>query len=185
MKRPCAISAALNPPRLSGLYHPFLVLYSNSTCARFHSQRAHGCRVIHKVIALPQMDPRHPRPPDPRHPRRTRATTTRARRARWRRRILQGRRIFAHVARASSGSRQPALSHLPPKIVNSHLPLQLLSLGARTGILHSLSNGEDGTVPTLSDRFQLGGPTSLRMFRANSLGPRDGGAPFSSSTSHI
>ncbi|KAF8480324.1 surface antigen-domain-containing protein [Russula ochroleuca] len=53
-------------------------------------------------------------------------------------------------------------------------PGLLLSLGARAGILHSLSNGIDGTAPTLSDRFQLGGPTNLRMFRANSLGPRDG-----------
>jgi len=61
--------------------------------------------------------------------------------------------------------------------------------------LHPLTNGDDGTAPTLSDRFQLGGPTNLRMFRANSLGPRDNGAPFSlfplwhhtlpSSASHI
>ena len=79
---------------------------------------------------------------------------------------------------------QPFLYHIAEN-VNSHPPSQLLSLGARTGILHSLSNGDDGTAPTLSDRFQLGGPTSLRMFRANSLGPRDGGAPFSSSTSRM
>jgi hypothetical protein len=26
-----------------------------------------------------------------------------------------------------------------------------------------------------SDRFQLGGPTNIRAFRANSMGPRDGG----------
>jgi outer membrane protein insertion porin family len=25
------------------------------------------------------------------------------------------------------------------------------------------------------DRFQLGGPTSVRSFRANGLGPKDGG----------
>ncbi|KAF8067576.1 surface antigen-domain-containing protein [Lyophyllum atratum] len=44
-----------------------------------------------------------------------------------------------------------------------------LSLAARTGILWGLSK------PTLfSDRFQLGGPTSVRAFRANSMGPRDG-----------
>jgi outer membrane protein assembly factor BamA len=55
---------------------------------------------------------------------------------------------------------------------------QLFSLGARAGVLHPLTNGDDGTAPTLSDRFQLGGPTNLRMFRANNLGPRDGGAPF-------
>ncbi|GLB39335.1 putative surface antigen [Lyophyllum shimeji] len=42
-----------------------------------------------------------------------------------------------------------------------------LSLAARTGILRGLSK------PTLfSDRFQLGGPTSVRAFRANSMGPR-------------
>ena len=55
---------------------------------------------------------------------------------------------------------------------------QLFSLGARAGFLHPLTNGDNGTAPTPSDRFQLGGPTNLRMFRANSLGPRDGGAPF-------
>jgi len=44
-----------------------------------------------------------------------------------------------------------------------------LSLAARTGILWGLSK------PTLFvDRFQLGGPTSVRAFRANSMGPRDG-----------
>ncbi|KAI0252927.1 surface antigen-domain-containing protein [Lactifluus subvellereus] len=53
-------------------------------------------------------------------------------------------------------------------------PGLLLSLGARAGVLHPL--GSDGTTsaPTLSDRYQLGGPTNLRMFRANSLGPHDG-----------
>ena len=56
---------------------------------------------------------------------------------------------------------------------------------ARAGILHSLSNADDGTAPTLSDRFQLGGPTNLRMFRAISLGPRDGGALLFSSTLRI
>ncbi|KAF8880024.1 surface antigen-domain-containing protein [Infundibulicybe gibba] len=44
-----------------------------------------------------------------------------------------------------------------------------LSLAARSGILWGLSR------PTLfSDRFQLGGPISVRAFKANSLGPRDG-----------
>ncbi|KAF5380197.1 hypothetical protein D9615_006161 [Tricholomella constricta] len=44
-----------------------------------------------------------------------------------------------------------------------------LSIAARTGILWGISK------PTLfSDRFQLGGPTSVRAFRANSMGPRDG-----------
>ncbi|KAF9459123.1 surface antigen-domain-containing protein [Collybia nuda] len=44
-----------------------------------------------------------------------------------------------------------------------------LSFAARTGLLWGISR------PTLfSDRFQLGGPTSIRAFKANSMGPRDG-----------
>ncbi|TFK41579.1 surface antigen-domain-containing protein [Crucibulum laeve] len=44
-----------------------------------------------------------------------------------------------------------------------------ISFAARTGLLHSIGK------PTLfSDRFQLGGPTSIRSFRANSMGPCDG-----------
>ncbi|WFC99491.1 hypothetical protein MYAM1_002236 [Malassezia yamatoensis] len=42
------------------------------------------------------------------------------------------------------------------------------SLGFRSGWLHTL----DGKPASLSDRFMLGGPTDLRMFRINSLGPR-------------
>ena len=41
----------------------------------------------------------------------------------------------------------------------------------RTGLLWRL--GEKLTP--FSDRFQLGGPSSVRMFRMNSMGPRDGG----------
>ncbi|KAG5725897.1 SAM50-like protein SpAC17C9.06 [Termitomyces sp. T112] len=44
-----------------------------------------------------------------------------------------------------------------------------LALAARTGILYGINK------PTLfSDRFQLGGPLSVRAFRANSMGPKDG-----------
>ncbi|KAJ6571994.1 surface antigen-domain-containing protein [Mycena capillaripes] len=44
-----------------------------------------------------------------------------------------------------------------------------ISLAARSGLLWGL-NG-----PTLfSDRFQLGGPMSIRSFRPNGMGPRDG-----------
>ncbi|RDB18693.1 SAM50-like protein SPAC17C9.06 [Hypsizygus marmoreus] len=44
-----------------------------------------------------------------------------------------------------------------------------LSFAARTGFLWGINK------PTLfSDRFQLGGPTSIRSFRVNSMGPRDG-----------
>ncbi|EIM81386.1 uncharacterized protein STEHIDRAFT_171771 [Stereum hirsutum FP-91666 SS1] len=46
-----------------------------------------------------------------------------------------------------------------------------LSCSARAGGLYNLSpTGQS----LFSDRFQLGGPLSLRMFRANGMGPRDG-----------
>ncbi|PWN45972.1 hypothetical protein IE81DRAFT_285050 [Ceraceosorus guamensis] len=45
------------------------------------------------------------------------------------------------------------------------------SLGASAGLLKTL----DARPSHLSDRFQLGGPLSVRMFRFNSLGPKDGG----------
>lgn len=51
--------------------------------------------------------------------------------------------------------------------------LQALSLSARGGLLWGL--GENGAT-LFSDRFQLGGPTSVRSFKVNGLGPRDGGA---------
>lgn len=42
------------------------------------------------------------------------------------------------------------------------------TLTLRSGLLHSLSS----TPTHFSDRFHLGGPTSLRMFRHSSLGPK-------------
>ncbi|GJJ11440.1 hypothetical protein Clacol_005673 [Clathrus columnatus] len=48
---------------------------------------------------------------------------------------------------------------------------QRLSLSARGGILHSLIPSGD---TLFNDRFQLGGPFSLRSFKTNALGPRDG-----------
>jgi outer membrane protein insertion porin family len=47
---------------------------------------------------------------------------------------------------------------------------QTISFTARSGLLWNL-----GHRSYLSDRFQLGGPTSVRAFKNNSLGPRDGG----------
>ncbi|EDR02029.1 uncharacterized protein LACBIDRAFT_186162 [Laccaria bicolor S238N-H82] len=44
-----------------------------------------------------------------------------------------------------------------------------ISLAARAGLLSSLKGST-----LFSDRFQLGGPTSIRSFKANSMGPRDG-----------
>ena len=134
------------------------------------------------------MDPRYPRSPAPRCARRARATTARTRRARRRSCILQGGGISPRVARASPGSCQPTKIHFSslPRRSRTFLDcLQLLSLGASAGALHPLCGGSDSvTGPTLSDRFQLGGPTNLRMFRANSLGPRDGGALILSSSPH-
>lgn len=46
---------------------------------------------------------------------------------------------------------------------------QTFSLSARTGLLWGLSRST-----LFTDRFQLGGPTSIRSFKANSMGPRDG-----------
>ncbi|KAJ6586583.1 surface antigen-domain-containing protein [Mycena sp. CBHHK59/15] len=49
------------------------------------------------------------------------------------------------------------------------LPGVSVSFGTRSGLLWSLRE------PTLfSDRFQLGGPSSVRSFRPNAMGPRDG-----------
>lgn len=60
-----------------------------------------------------------------------------------------------------------------------------LSLSLRSGLLWglpgaSVDDDEKRRSTTLfSDRFQLGGPTSVRSFKANGLGPRDGGGSHS------
>ncbi|GAA5854270.1 hypothetical protein JCM5353_000195 [Sporobolomyces roseus] len=56
-----------------------------------------------------------------------------------------------------------------------------VSLGARSGLLFPFSSSassssSSSTSPAqslLPDRFHLGGPTSVRMFRPNTMGPRD------------
>lgn len=45
------------------------------------------------------------------------------------------------------------------------------SVAGRIGLVWGLDGKEVG----FSDRFQLGGPTSVRSFKANGLGPHDGG----------
>ncbi|KZT68930.1 hypothetical protein DAEQUDRAFT_711147 [Daedalea quercina L-15889] len=50
------------------------------------------------------------------------------------------------------------------------VPGVTVSLAAKTGLLWGL----DGRPAPFSDRFQLGGPMNVRMFRANGLGPQDG-----------
>ncbi|KAF9521807.1 surface antigen-domain-containing protein [Crepidotus variabilis] len=47
-----------------------------------------------------------------------------------------------------------------------------VSLAARSGLLWGLGRRKPTTL--FSDRFQLGGPTSVRGFKANGMGPRDG-----------
>ena len=49
--------------------------------------------------------------------------------------------------------------------------LQSVSLAAKSGFLWSLAQG--GRT-LFSDRFQLGGPTSVRSFKSSGMGPRDG-----------
>jgi len=45
----------------------------------------------------------------------------------------------------------------------------IISLGFQGGLIHPLA----GRAVPFNDRFQLGGPTNVRMFQMNSLGPKD------------
>lgn len=56
------------------------------------------------------------------------------------------------------------------KISRTLIPGSVLSLSGRAGCLHTL----DGRAPHFNDRFSLGGPLDVRMFKQNGLGPRDG-----------
>lgn len=47
---------------------------------------------------------------------------------------------------------------------------QTVSVSGRAGALFPLF----GRQPIFNDRFQLGGPLDVRMFKENGLGPRDG-----------
>jgi outer membrane protein assembly factor BamA len=51
------------------------------------------------------------------------------------------------------------------------VPPLVLSGGFRAGLIASLDKKE----PHISDRFILGGPTSIRGFKLGGIGPRDGG----------
>ncbi|KAI0634983.1 surface antigen-domain-containing protein [Trametes polyzona] len=55
------------------------------------------------------------------------------------------------------------------QFARSILPGLTVSFAARTGLLWNL-----GGKSHFSDRFQLGGPVSVRMFRMNGMGPHDG-----------
>jgi len=55
-------------------------------------------------------------------------------------------------------------------VLNFSLNIQGLSLSARSGFLKAIAGRSH-----FSDRFQLGGPLSLRSFKANGMGPRHGG----------
>ncbi|KDR72490.1 hypothetical protein GALMADRAFT_73815 [Galerina marginata CBS 339.88] len=61
-----------------------------------------------------------------------------------------------------------AESQISRKLGNSGVSI---SLAAKSGLLWGLG---PGGKTLFSDRFQLGGPTSVRSFRANGMGPRDG-----------
>jgi outer membrane protein insertion porin family len=56
------------------------------------------------------------------------------------------------------------------RLTRQLIPGTHLALSARAGSLFSLF----GASSRFPDRFQLGGPLSVRMFRASSMGPRDG-----------
>ncbi|KAI0819457.1 surface antigen-domain-containing protein [Trametes gibbosa] len=55
------------------------------------------------------------------------------------------------------------------QLARSLFPGLTVSFAARTGLLWNL-----GSKSYFSDRFQLGGPVSVRFFRQNGMGPRDG-----------
>ncbi|KAI0353404.1 hypothetical protein OH77DRAFT_628273 [Trametes cingulata] len=55
------------------------------------------------------------------------------------------------------------------QFARSLFPGLTVSFAARTGLLWNL-----GSKSYFSDRFQLGGPVSVRMFRMNGMGPHDG-----------
>ncbi|KAL1941521.1 hypothetical protein VTO73DRAFT_6960 [Trametes versicolor] len=55
------------------------------------------------------------------------------------------------------------------QFARSLFPGLTVSFAARTGLLWNL-----GAKSYFSDRFQLGGPVSVRMFRMNGMGPHDG-----------
>lgn len=67
---------------------------------------------------------------------------------------------------------QQHLQLLNPTISESGLsvPRLVLSGGLRGGLLYNLNEIE----PHISDRFVLGGPTSVRGFKIGGIGPRDG-----------
>ncbi|KAJ7718585.1 bacterial surface antigen [Mycena maculata] len=74
-----------------------------------------------------------------------------------------------HEAAGLSGDASFLKSETHGQVSRPIFPGVALSFAARSGLLWGL-NG-----PTLfSDRFQLGGPASIRSFRPNAMGPRDG-----------
>jgi outer membrane protein insertion porin family len=198
----CAISAASNPPPLSGPHHlPFPFFLALPKTQRVFSRfliftsvrTAAGTSTKSSLFHAWTRDTRD-------HP----VLGTRGIRAHLRHELaglgagaafykaegtLHASRVLRPGLVSQPISRPPTRkrSHAPPPSPPIFVCLQLLSLGASAGALHPLNGGGDSSDglmgPTLSDRFQLGGPTNLRMFRANSLGPRDGGAPILSSSS--
>ncbi|KAG5651012.1 hypothetical protein H0H81_010230 [Sphagnurus paluster] len=77
---------------------------------------------------------------------------------------------FAEYAGIGGGDAKHAKAEVEAQASRPLMEGVSVSLAARSGFLLGL-----GGRPTLfADRFQLGGPTSVRAFKANGLGPMDG-----------
>ncbi|EPQ27552.1 uncharacterized protein PFL1_05090 [Pseudozyma flocculosa PF-1] len=69
----------------------------------------------------------------------------------------------------TSRSSSPAAADLPSASAPTAPMLPTSTMTFRSGLLRTLN----GAPSLYSDRFQLGGPTCVRMFRLNGLGPKD------------
>lgn len=93
---------------------------------------------------------------------------------------LGGDANFAKLEAEHSVSRPliptTATAAAPPRMMNGWI----VSFASRAGLLCPLSGSAAGSSSShFVDRFHLGGPTSVRMFRQNGMGPRDNGPLFS------
>ncbi|KAI1798397.1 surface antigen-domain-containing protein [Ganoderma leucocontextum] len=76
---------------------------------------------------------------------------------------------FFHELAGAGGDTSFYKAEAHGQLARSSFPGVTLSLAARTGALWNF-----GRESYFSDRFQLGGPVSVRMFRTNGMGPHDG-----------
>lgn len=75
----------------------------------------------------------------------------------------------AQISRPIGGGCVSRLYDLSCQVSGLYPDSQTLSLALRGGLLYPLG----GKPSHMLDRFHLGGPTSVRMFKMNGLGPRD------------